>query len=301
MNHQTSRFARVEEIEHPDFKRINNELIQLNKDFSLPDHTKMNGERFDWYKASVQPMYYASRLWEYPFAILASDFQQGIKVADIGCGTTPFTSYLVNKLGGENVWGIDQDVITTEINQLAFGLTKDYIDKVGFNFVKSDIDYIQIEDDFFDIVYCISVLEHIDDPIIQMNAIHELVRITKPGGQIIITMDMGINLPLTNVFDVIKHSGLFPIENISFKWPDKRFVSYGSQTVDVFGLILVKGKELIQNHNRTSEIPQYKAYDTYKQLDRHHRATYDEMLFIQEYRLNKIKSVIKLLLGRYHF
>ena len=35
MNYQTSRFARVEEIEHPDSKRINNELIQLNKDFSF--------------------------------------------------------------------------------------------------------------------------------------------------------------------------------------------------------------------------------------------------------------------------
>ncbi len=302
MNNMISRFAKIEDIGNPEYEAVNAELMQINRDWKLPDFTEINHSRFGWYGEYPRPMYYGARLWEYPFALLAQDLVPGMKVADIGCGTTPFTIYLCDKVGKENVWGFDNDLISKDDgdSDYAFGVTEPYINDVGFNFVKSEIQALKVEDDTFDVVYCISVLEHISDFPAQMQGIRELVRILKPGGKLVLTVDLGIDLALTFPIDIIKYSGLLPADKIDLAWPKQRFIKYPTQSADVFGLVLEKrADEVFLDADKTKIIPQYKAYDKFVDLAYHHCITYNEALFIKELKLSKSKAILKLLLNKY--
>lgn len=56
----------------------------------------------------------------------------------------------------------------------------------GFNVKASNIKSVPFEDNYFDFIICIAVLHHIVNPEERIQAICELIRITKPGGQIMI-------------------------------------------------------------------------------------------------------------------
>ena len=304
MDFLKSRFATSEDIEHPLFEELNRRFIDINLEFDLPDHTKINKERFSWYGIKVAPMFYAARLWEYPFAILAGELSPGMKVADVGCGTTPFTPYIADVVGKENVYGFDSDYISApgKESNLAFGVTDDFIQKAGINFDPSDLSAINADDNMFDVVYCISVLEHIPDITAQMKGLKELVRIVKPGGKLILTVDLGLNLPLTSPIDILKYSGLVPIGNIDFSWPLERFVRYKETCADVFGIILKKDENMIKEDYEGSKfIPQHKSYQRSVDLSYHRLTNYNESMFIQEFRMNRIKALLKLMAGRYNF
>src|SRR5690349_1729910 len=107
-----SRFATVDEIKSPAFNEINQELAALHLQHGLVDHVGLNKERFSWLQQlEQQPPYYAARAWEFPFAIIAGDLREGMKVADVGCGNTPFTAFLAKTVGPKNVTGYDPDYI----------------------------------------------------------------------------------------------------------------------------------------------------------------------------------------------
>lgn len=62
----------------------------------------------------------------------------------------------------------------------------DYKKNKDFQFdLKIDIKSIDLPNDEIDFVICVSVLEHIDDPLISM---HEMLRVLKPGGSIIVAV-----------------------------------------------------------------------------------------------------------------
>lgn len=238
-----SRFASEEEIFEEEFSAINKELIHINKEYNLKDHTDLNKERFDWAdKIQDSPIFYGARMWEFPFAILNADLQPGLKCADVGCGTTPFTIYLANKVGAQNVTGFDPDYIANENEERhsAFGIKKSHLDKIGINFQPDNLLKMNVPDESFDRVFCISVLEHIPSFVTQQQGIQEMVRILKPGGKLILTVDLGLQNTLTVPLDLIKFSGLIPVNGIDLKWQTKRFANYGNSGMDVFGLVLEK-------------------------------------------------------------
>lgn len=119
-----------------------------------------------------------SRIWEYPFAILNSEISSKLKVLDAGCAGSPLLSYFLKHRC--ETYGID---------------LVNCPPRSGLHFQKADIRKLPFPENFFDRVFCISVLEHIwkipekigDDPMI---AIKELMRILKPGGLLIITTDI---------------------------------------------------------------------------------------------------------------
>ena len=155
-----------------------------------------------------------SRSWEYPWAILASEFKDNsYKILDVGGGGSPFAKYL-SEFGYESIVcdpslnhslnsvinrnkGIYRN-IRSLIFQLVLRLTgirkqwgkpsKNKNDSV-FYYPYSAED-IQFPNNYFDRVFCLSTMEHI--PVENWNqCMNEFERVLKPGGRLIITIDMG--------------------------------------------------------------------------------------------------------------
>lgn len=102
--------------------------------------------------------------------------------------------------------------------------------KYKVNYQKGDLTSIPFENDYFDIVSCISVLEHMS-PNDQIRGIREMSRVVRGGGKLIITYDKKEDL--TDLF--IKESGMTPTEIVNFTRPDNPY-----NRPDVIGICLVK-------------------------------------------------------------
>jgi SAM-dependent methyltransferase len=57
------------------------------------------------------------------------------------------------------------------------------------HFIQSDATRLSFLDDAFDVVTSFSAVEHLPDPDMQHRWIREMVRVTKPGGKLLITVD----------------------------------------------------------------------------------------------------------------
>jgi len=99
------------------------------------------------------------------------------KVLDVGCGTGGFI-VVASQLGAK-AWGIDPDkeaIAICELKAKTFNLRS-----ADFKIAQAEI--LPFANNFFDIVYCYTVLEHVDDV---KKALIEMVRVAKPGGLIYI-------------------------------------------------------------------------------------------------------------------
>jgi len=107
MSKPLTRFATTKEIMTPEFMRLICTLDKIASDYHLEDFSRLNQARYPWSVGLLSnPSFYASRMWEYPFAILSAELQPGMKCADIGCGMSPFTIYLKD-IAECNVAGVD--------------------------------------------------------------------------------------------------------------------------------------------------------------------------------------------------
>lgn len=301
-----SRFATETEIFSQEFKEINSKLLKINVDNNLIDHDAINAERFsDWFqKLNCTHSFYGSRFWEYPFAILNADLKAGMKCADIGCGSTPFTPLLCDLVGKDSVTGFDPDFVVDndEDRHLSFGTRKSHIDKFGFHFKPDNFTKLSSPDNYFDRVFCISVLEHIEDNKVKENGLREMARVLKPGGRLIITFDTGLDMILNPIFKIIELTGLSPCGEFDARWPIKRFVDYGDSCIDVFGLVLEKQSgEIFADYHQQKSIPAFKANDKYLRTASWFNIPYNAVLKIQD--LSKIggpfRVWLKSLLKRY--
>ena len=301
-----SRFAQFEEIFSEEYTPLNNQLIELQKKFNLQDHDKINKERFNWMdKVNAKPLYYAARMWEFPYAIYEAKLEQGMKVADVGCGNTPFTALLAEKVGAKNVTGYDPDYIKDDSieGHSHFGARKSYIDALGINFHNDGMTKMTAPDGFFDRVFCISVLEHIEDIVVKQQGLKEMARILKPGGKLILTFDCGVKMPLNDIYQNIQFTGLVPSGTIDFHWPEKRFVNYGNgSSVDVFGIILEKPDNIIfEDYEQTVKIPAYKATKEYSRISEHYAVSYTQILAARDLKrpFGAFRVLLKSILGKY--
>lgn len=91
---------------------------------------------------------------------------------DVGCGDTPFAPFLASHC--KDVHCVDKKAI---------GLPNEKI-----TFRQCDMIKMPYPDNYFDRVFCISVLEHIEGPL--MRYINEMLRVLKVGGLLILTVDV---------------------------------------------------------------------------------------------------------------
>lgn len=134
---------------------------------------------------------HASKQWEYPYAIAKiSECGKKLRIADIGGGRGMLSSYLTKKGHDVSVYDInflwdnkDENGENEIIENTFFALAK----KQGFHADYGSIFNIPAFDCTFDIVTCISVVEHIPH---KEFAIKEMLRVLKPGGKLILTYDL---------------------------------------------------------------------------------------------------------------
>jgi 2-polyprenyl-3-methyl-5-hydroxy-6-metoxy-1,4-benzoquinol methylase len=244
-----STYADLGDIESEDFGKITDQLNRINAEYNLSDHSALNKVRYPWsQKYLTYPQFYASRLWEYPWAILHAQLEPGMQCADVGCGESPFTIYLKETAGCE-VLGFDPDIHRRD-SQDNFGVSESYIKRTGLKIVASSIDSLQSDESRFDRVFCISVMEHIPDFHVRAKGVKEVARILKPGGLALITVDVNLLMRFSNPLELVWESGLNLYGGINLTMPEKRLGIFcdGRQPADVFGMVLRKDQSMINVH-----------------------------------------------------
>jgi len=108
-----------------------------------------------------------------------------------------------------------------------------FLKAYNVDYRNGDLLSLPYKEDYFDIVSCISVLEHMS-PEDRVKGIKEMARVTKKGGKLIITYDEG-NEDISDVF--IKESGMVPSEVVCFSRPDS---VYDKKMPNIMGICLVK-------------------------------------------------------------
>ena len=254
-----SRFARVDEVRSAEFTEVNKELDKISVSFNLPDHSDVNELRYPWSRGMLsKPAFYAARLWEYPYAILAAELIPGLKVADIGCGMTAFTIYLKEHAGCD-VTGVDPDVFDAGVRYKGHGVSEEFIKRTGIRFLRGDMTELPLENDSQDRAFSISVMEHVP-PDVRRRGMQEIARVLKPGGRAIITVDMSMWFEMNRPLDLVWESGLNFDGLVDLCWPTQRFGMFSDDPVkgmpaDVFGMVLLKdGGEVETQYRHADEI-----------------------------------------------
>lgn len=130
-----------------------------------------------------------SRQWEYPY-VLSRVSQvirknSGARILDAGSGITFFPYYLKAQFSSASIFCCDYDETLKDVFE-------NINDSVGesVKFSVADLKFLPYEKEEYDVVYCISVLEHTGD---YERIIDEFYSILRPGGKLIVTFDVSLD------------------------------------------------------------------------------------------------------------
>jgi SAM-dependent methyltransferase len=144
------------------------------------------------YKWPRDPLHNWSRVWEYPYVYhhLQEFYSKlsgsgTLQVVDLGSGVT-FFPFSVARLG-YHVRCTDIDPICETDLARAIRLTDCKPGRADFHLIQGET--LPFTDGEIDVVYCISVIEHI---VRFEDTVDEIVRILKPGGILLLTVDLDI-------------------------------------------------------------------------------------------------------------
>lgn len=165
----------------------------------------------------------STRRFEYPWAYHAVPIRAGMVAVDLGGGVSGFPFTIAS--AGASVVNVDPF--------LDYGSSVDYCDvdpallidrlnqvqRTAVRLVRRDLVGAALPAGSVDVVYCISMLEHLG-PEARAEALGEVGRILKPGGHLVLTVDLFLDLaPFTHratnrygtnvdVSEVVDQSGL---------------------------------------------------------------------------------------------
>lgn len=173
---------------------------------------------------------YPTRKFEYPFSYFATEsFKPKLKVLDAGCSTDPFAPFLASK--GLFVSGVDNfqshDVQWDPEQGLFKGNLKG-IDRVkvykknlksrlniSVNYYKEDMCNLHFDNNYFDRIFCVSVLEHLPNYKIKM-VFDEFRRVLKQNGYLILTIDYIVKgKPKFNIGKTLNEVGFLLIDKVN--------------------------------------------------------------------------------------
>lgn len=179
-----------------------------------------------------------SREWEYPWAVLNSEAEPGMRVVDLGCGGSPLLPYMVWRLGCRAT-GVDLNLLSAG-RQTLRGFPRDPAQIVPeADWVIASMAQTGLPDGSFDRVVCISVLEHVGEDV-AVATLREMRRLLAPGGRVLITTDVdGAHRTLathyTRLIELAGEPGLRLRGNADFTPPADRDAHPG--TYDVVGMV----------------------------------------------------------------
>jgi SAM-dependent methyltransferase len=144
----------------------------------------------------------------------------GLRVLDVGCGVKPYYPYFAS--AAEYV-GLD----------VADNPHAD---------IQGAVEDLPVEDASFDVVLCLQVLEHTEDPV---RAVRELHRVTKPGGRVLAaTHGTQVYHPLPVDHWRWTHTGLERLFGTAGDWRSVS-VSPGAGTCACLGMLLATYIDLL--------------------------------------------------------
>lgn len=181
-------------------------ILEKEQDIFLSKEPEFRSKEYKWPR---DPLHNWSRVWEYPYVYHALKKHRVVHgssslptVVDLGSGVT-FFPFAVAKLGYKVICLDIDDVCKTDIER-ASSILLENPGKV--NFRKIDKDQLPLERSEVDIVYCVSVLEHIQN---FETTIDEVFRILKCGGLFIVTIDLDscgyLDISLKRYYELRNH------------------------------------------------------------------------------------------------
>ena len=146
--------AKLKDLENTKFKKLHS---------AVEDYHNIVDYFFDW-----------SRQWEYPWLLKNVPFNKKKTVLDAGGGTCYFPDIVDYYVKSVTILDRDKSFIKKGKGEV-------------HDFIKQDLSEELTTTEQFDIVLCVSVLEHIPD---YLSAIQRLVPLVKSGGYLAMTLDM---------------------------------------------------------------------------------------------------------------
>jgi SAM-dependent methyltransferase len=186
----------------PEFK----ELEKFSQLFLLKNKNSLSAYRRIWVADSLHQW---NRQWEYPFVV--SKIQSCLnpnkknRILDAGSGVTFFPYYIKSKYTSCDIYCCDNDKALARI----FQKINKREHSVEFSCV--DLRSLPYEDDWFEIVYCVSVLEHTEN---YRDIIEELYRVIKPKGRLIVTFDVSMD----GTYQIIPEKGAALLQMLTKKF-----------------------------------------------------------------------------------
>jgi 2-polyprenyl-3-methyl-5-hydroxy-6-metoxy-1,4-benzoquinol methylase len=163
-----------------EMENYSNRFLESNKYF-LKSYSK------NWV---ADPLHNWSRIWEYPYVYSKIEdclmtINGKVRILDAGSGITFFPYYIKSCYPTSMVFCCDcEENLEDSFNKV--NSIQDY----PVNFSVALLEDTKFPDDYFNIVYCISVIEHTNQ---YQKIIDELYRIIIPGGMLIISFDISID------------------------------------------------------------------------------------------------------------
>lgn len=123
-----------------------------------------------------------SRQVEWPWAVRAAGLKPYHDCLDVGSGWSVLKYAIAKRCRFVECVDIDPPSV-----EKAWATTR----KMGLRnlmHAQADVAHLPYDDDFFDRVFCVSVLEHVK--VDHAACVREMVRVLKPGGALLVTLDM---------------------------------------------------------------------------------------------------------------
>ncbi|MGB0177175.1 MAG: class I SAM-dependent methyltransferase [Owenweeksia sp.] len=184
-----NRFSTFTDTDTQEWKGLFDELKKFSDDYlkALRKHNLWPANYY-WPQDSLMTN---TRVWEYPYVLdILNKYAQGGKLLDIGSALTFLPYFLSHK--GYEVFSLDYDQqmvdwsadIRKKLDQVDPGFSY----KPLSSYAQGDVTDLQFQDESFDIVTNVSVLEHLPFDMIMKSA-DSVYRVLKKGGIFICTLD----------------------------------------------------------------------------------------------------------------